>query len=221
MVTGVQTCALPISASKNQYDIYTELRLLGQIFGVEDKAEKLIKEIQQKIDEIVTKLRQANVTKKPKVLQLYGPPSWGLWSTGGDTFIHWLIVTAGGTNIAAKYSGWVQLDYEYILSQDPEIIIITVMKADPKSIYEEVVKSPLVNTSAWKNGRVYLFTEEADDALCRPSWRIVVALDILAHVIHPEVFGEIHRADVINIATMKLEAVATSLPTIAVAAEAV
>ncbi|MEM0026701.1 MAG: ABC transporter substrate-binding protein [Ignisphaera sp.] len=200
----IKTFFLICDAARSQYDIYADLMILGQIFGVESEAEELVNEIQQKIDSIANKL--VNVSK-PRVLQLAGPPSWGLWSAGGNTFIGWLIDVAGGSNIASGYSGWPQLSYEYILSEDPQIIIITAMGMDPKAIYEDVAKTPLVNTSAWKNGRVYLVTGEANDALSRPGPRIAEALEILAKLIHPEIFGEIQRADIINIATMKFDAV--------------
>jgi len=143
-----------------------------------------------------------NVTKKPKVLHLCGPPSWGLYSTGGDTFIHWLITTAGGINIASQYSGWPRLSYEYILSQDPEIIIVSVHDVDPKRVFEEMVQTPLTNTTAWKTGRVYVLLGEADDMISRPGPRIADVLTLIAKVIHPEVFGEVQRSDVVKLSSL-------------------
>jgi iron complex transport system substrate-binding protein len=136
------------------------------------------------------------------VLHLVGPPSWGLYSTGGDTFIHWLITTAGGINIASQYSGWPRLSYEYILSQDPEIIIIAVHDVDPKRIFEEIVQTPLTNTTAWKTGRVYVLLDEADDMISRPGPRIADALTLIAKVIHPEIFGEVQRPDVVKLSSL-------------------
>ncbi|MDK6028354.1 ABC transporter substrate-binding protein [Ignisphaera sp. 4213-co] len=204
---GIKTFFLTCDTAKDQYDIYKDLRLLGQIFGVEQKAEEVISNIDKKISSIINKL--VNVSR-PRVLQLAGPPSWGLWSAGGDTFIGWLIKTAGGSNIASTYSGWPQLSYEYILSKDPEVIIITAHDVDAKSVYKEVSSSPLVNTTAWKKGRVYLLTGEADDVLSRPGPRIAEALEILAKIIHPEIFGEITRSDVTNIVSMSFSLIDVS-----------
>ncbi|MEL9939617.1 MAG: ABC transporter substrate-binding protein [Ignisphaera sp.] len=215
---GIKTFFLICDAARNQYDIYADLMTLGQIFGVEDKAKEIVESMQRKIDEISSKLVNAS---KPRVLWLVGPPSWGLYSTGGDTFINWVITTAGGNNIASGYSKWPTLSYEFILSKDPEIIIVTVHDVDPKSVYQELVATPLVNTTAWKNGRVYLLMGEADDVVSRPGPRIVEALDILSKVIHPEIFGEVQRADVVNIAVANLEVLeigeAVSTPPIEVA----
>jgi len=197
---GVKTFFLRCNAAKDQYDIYADIRTISTIFGIEQKAEEVINSIQQKIDSITQRL--TNVTKKPKVLQLAGPPSWGLYSTGGDTFIHWLITTAGGINIASQYSGWPRLSYEYILSQDPEIIIVAVHDVDPKRIFEEIVQTPLTNTTAWKTGRVYVLLDEADDMISRPGPRIADALTLIAKVIHPEVFGEAQRPDVVKLSSL-------------------
>ncbi|MCC6046382.1 MAG: ABC transporter substrate-binding protein [Ignisphaera sp.] len=197
---GVKTFFLRCDAAKDQYDIYADIRTISTIFGIEQKAEEVINSIQQKIDSITQRL--TNVAKKPKVLHLVGPPSWGLYSTGGDTFIHWLITTAGGINIASQYSGWPRLSYEYILSQDPEIIIVAVHDVDPKRIFEEIVQTPLTNTTAWKTGRVYVLLDEADDMISRPGPRIADALTLIAKVIHPEVFGEVQRSDVVKLSSL-------------------
>jgi len=167
------------------------------IFDVEDRAEEVVNSIQQKINEIVSKL--AGVDRKPRVLRLVGPPSWGLYSTGGDTFIHWLITTAGGINIASQYSGWPRLSYEYILAQDPEVIIVAVHDVDPKAVIEEMAQTPLVNTTAWRNNRVYVLAGEADDMSSRPGPRIAEALTMFAQIIHPEIFDETQREDIVKI----------------------
>lgn len=206
---SIKTFFLMCNAAKNQYDIYMDIRTLGKVFGVEQRAEVVIESIQQRINSVTSRL--ANVTKKPKVLQLVGPPSWGLWSAGGDTFIGWLIVAAGGTNIASQYSGWVQLNYEFILAQDPEIIVITVHDVDPNRVLEEVSQSLLTNTTAWRRGQVYVLLDEADDMLSRPGPRIADALTILAQIIHPELFGEVQRADVVKLSTATAVAPVISL----------
>ncbi|MEM0500649.1 MAG: helical backbone metal receptor [Ignisphaera sp.] len=195
---GIKTAFLLCDNAKNQYDIYSDLYTLGVIFAVEERAKSVSDDIQRRLDETLLKLKEANVSKV-RVLVLIGPPSWGIYSAGGDTFIGWLIDRAGGINIAKAYSGWPQLDYEFILNNDPEVIIITSHGIDPKDLYNELLNTPIVKTSAWMNRKIYLFTDEANDVLCRPGPRIVTALEILAHILHPEVLGEIQRTDVYRI----------------------
>lgn len=195
---GIKTVFLLCDNAKNLYDIFSDLHVIGTIFGVEEKAKSISNELERKVSEISLKLKEANVSKR-RVLVLIGPPSWGIYSVGGDTFIGWLINSVNGINIAGVYSGWPRLDYEFILHNDPEVIIITAHGIDPKEIYKELSNTPIARTSAWLEERVYLFTDEANDVLSRPGPRIVTALEILAHILHPEVFGELQRVDVYRV----------------------
>ncbi|NAZ12989.1 MAG: ABC transporter substrate-binding protein [Desulfurococcales archaeon] len=192
---GLKTVFLLCDSAKDQYDIYRDLRLIASIFNRDDVAESLIKTIDKKINDVIEKLKTQNVSK-PNVLILLGPPSWGLWSAGGNTFISWLITTAGGVNIASQYSGWPQLDYEYILSKNPEIIIITAHGINMSQLKKELEQTPLSKTKAWTDGKIYLLSGDANDMVLRPGPRIADALDMLSKIIHPEIFGELSRSDV-------------------------
>jgi iron complex transport system substrate-binding protein len=192
---GLKTVFLLCDSAKDQYDVYRDLRLIASIFNREDVAESLIKTIDKKINDVIGKLKTQNISK-PNVLILLGPPSWGLWSAGGNTFISWLITTAGGVNIASQYSGWPQLDYEYILSKNPEIIIITAHGINMSQLKKELEQTPLSKTKAWTDGKIYLLSDEASDIVLRPGPRIADALDMLSKIIHPEIFGELSRSDV-------------------------
>jgi len=187
----------------NVRDIVSDIQLLGLVFNVTDRASKLSEEILNYVKDISAKIeeaKKANKTTVKRVLVLLGPPSMGLWSTGSGTFIDYLIKVAGGVNILSKYHGWIQVGYEEIIKADPEVIIITVMgtREDALKILEEVKNSPLNATSAVRSGRVYVLIGEADDVLCRPGPRITIALDILVRILHPKVFGEVERDDVIT-----------------------
>ncbi|MEM4775347.1 MAG: ABC transporter substrate-binding protein, partial [Sulfolobales archaeon] len=109
---------------------------------------------------------------------------------GGNTFISWLITTAGGVNIAAKFAGWPMLDYEYILSHDPDVIIISAMGSDYATLSKEISETPLAQTKAFKTGRVYLVDQEANDVLVRPGPRLGLAIRVMASILFPDVFGE-------------------------------
>ena len=201
---GLNVIFLKSNTARNAYDIYQDIMLVASVFNVEDKARKLIDDIQSTIDNVIQTLVKANATPV-KTLIILGPPSWGLWTTGGDTFIDYVITTSGGVNIASKYSGWVKLDYEEVLAQDPEVIIVSIMgtREDAEKIFNDIANSPLNQTTAFKNERVYVFIGEADDVLMRPGPRISTAIKILSQVLHPEVFGEINRSDVIKMSSQK------------------
>jgi len=184
-------------------DILSDIGLIAQIFHVEKKAEEISNELSAQVRSIVKKLAEANVTKV-KVLVLLGPPSWGYWSAGSGTFINYIINVAGGTNIAAKYHGWVMLSLEDIVSENPDVIVVSLMASseEAKKVLEDIMSSELANVNAVRKGKVYVLIGEANDVLMRPGPRIIEAVKIMAQILHSDVFGEISRDDVIKPETL-------------------
>ncbi len=204
---GLKVVFLRADNARNAYDVYQDIILVASIFDVEEKAKKIIDNIQSTIDNITSTLVRANATPA-RTFIILGPPSWGLWTSGGDTFIDYVVSVSGGVNIAKKYSGWVKLDYEEVLAQDPEVIIVGIMGSheDAENVLNDIANSPLNQTTAYKNGNIYVFTGDADDVLTRPGPRISLAVEILSHVLHPELFGEINRSDVVKMSRQETSA---------------
>ncbi|OYT60322.1 MAG: hypothetical protein B6U75_02040, partial [Desulfurococcales archaeon ex4484_217_1] len=170
-------------------DILLDIMLVAKVFNVEDNGAKLIQNISEQLITIEEKVKEAS---KVKTLVLLGPPSLGLWTVGSGKFLNDIIHRAGGINIAEKYYGWIQLSLEEVISADPEVIIVLVMGTteDAKAVINEIVNSELSETSAVKNGRVYVLIGEADDIVSRPGPRVAKATLLLAKIIHPDIFGE-------------------------------
>ncbi len=184
----------------NLIDIYNDILLIGEALNATDKAYEIVTKIKEMISSISDKLAKVNVTQR-KVLILLGPPTYGLWTTGSGTFIDELIRICGGINIASKYHGWIQISKEEILVQNPDIIIVTVMgtKEDAVKVIEEIMSPEMgLDVNAVKNKEIYVLIGEADDLLCRPGPRVAEAVKMLASIIHPEVFGEVGREDVVS-----------------------
>lgn len=199
---GLRVVYLKAGSAQNVYDVYRDIRLVAKIFGVEQHAEEVISRIEEEISSVSSKLAEVNATPV-KVLILLGPPTWGLWTAGGGTFIDYVIGAAGGVNIAGRYSGWVQLSYEDIVSADPDVIIITAMGVNPRDVLSEIAGTPLNQTSAFRNGNIYVFTGEADDLLSRPGPRIGDAVVLVAKTLHPDVLGEVGREDVVKLGSQQ------------------
>lgn len=177
--------------ARNDEEVFRDIMIIASIFGVEDRARELIDDIKNEISSVVNQLQALNITR-PKVLVLLGPPSWGLWSVGGDTYLGWIIEKVGGVNIADRYSGWPQLSIEYVLEQDPEVIIITLTDTEinVEDVINEIRGSYLSETKAFKEGRIYVVAQEANDILVRPGPRIGKAVNLMAQILHPKIFGE-------------------------------
>jgi iron complex transport system substrate-binding protein len=108
-------------------------------------------------------------------------------SVGTPTFIHELIVLAGGTNLASGPIPYPRFSREQVLALSPEVFIITSMAR--AAVFEKVKAewSQWPNLPAVRNKRIYL---EDSNLFDRPTPRLVGGLELLVRLIHPELFEE-------------------------------
>ena len=160
-------------------EIYEAVELLGNVTNKEDQAQKAIIEMEEKINSIQEKVKNK---EKPRVLYIVW---WDpLITTGNGTFIGELITLGGGENIFADTQGWPQVSVEEVIGRNPEIIILPPSAGITAN---ELCDSPLANTDAVKNGRVY--TLSSDDIVARQSPRVVEGLEEIARFLHPDAFN--------------------------------
>lgn len=194
---NVSVAYLRGSGCRDIYDIINDIKLVGMLLNATGKAEELSNFIKGRVEGVISKVSSASL-KRPKVLFLAGPPSEGLYSAGGNTYVGYIIESSGGVNIARDLMGWPLLSYEKILAEDPDFIIITSMDGNIAKIKEELSKTPLSATKAFRNGDIYLIFGEAGDVLVRPGPRVYLAVEFMSKVLHPEIFGRVERSDIVK-----------------------
>lgn len=160
--------------------VLESIMLVGKMTGKEKEAEALVAEMQKRIDAVA---RAVEGRKKPRV---FWELSSDLWTVGPGSFVHDIIVRAGGENIATGQP-YLQITSEAIISADPEVIIL----ADHP--YGEdagtVAKRPgWDKITAVKEGRIIELTQEQVDIVSRPGPRVVDALELVAKILHPDAF---------------------------------
>lgn len=148
---------------------------LGSAVCEQENAEKLVNSLTGNIEQI----KKRELTYNPTVLYLF--PSF--FTAGINTTIDDLITSAGGINVGALagIDGNKKISREYILSVDPEIIIIGSYSPDEEN-FIELLRSDKVlgNLSAIKNGNVY--TIETSH-LTTVSHHIIKGIQELADII--------------------------------------
>lgn len=107
-------------------------------------------------------------------------------SAGTSTFIHELIVAAGGRNLAAGATPYPRFSREQVLALAPEILIITSMARG--ELFQKVKREWMAwpELPAVQSGRVLILDS---DVLDRPGPRMVDGLEQLFGIIHPELAG--------------------------------
>ncbi len=167
-------------------NIYWDIALVGQLTGKETEAAQLVESMQARVDAVVA--RTSTAAETPTVFyEVDG--SWNEnkpWTAGYGTFQDSLINLAGGISIAAARSGWYEMSIEEILDADPDIIIL-------EDFQFGVTPETVASRSAWAGLKAVaegdMHPVEDPNLTSRPGPRIVDGLEMLAKMIHPELFS--------------------------------
>jgi iron complex transport system substrate-binding protein len=165
----------------NLAGIVTNLRLLGQIENVPEKAEAAVKTFQDKLDEVSAKIKTASA--KPRVFYELDPT---LYTVGPGSFIDEIITRAGGQNIVTDASNpYPQLNQEAVISKDPEVILVG-DDTGGTDTPEIISARPGWNViSAVKNKRVFAVSA---DLVNRPGPRAALGVEEVAKLLYPDLF---------------------------------
>ncbi len=167
-------------------DIFENIKTVGEICGVSVKAEEVVLKLKERLDAVRAKTE--NLKKRPRVFMLewLEPP----FAPG-----HWTpeqVEIAGGDCVMGKAGEKsVTTTFEEIAAAAPEILVLI-----PCGYYAADILRQLPNTAfpeyfreipAVKNGEVWAL--DATSYFSRPAPRVVEGAEILAKILHPEIFG--------------------------------
>jgi len=171
----------------NLEDIVENIRLVGKIAGRTAQAEKLTSQLSERMEKVKEKTR--TVPRRPRVafLEWLRPP----WIGG-----HWIpqmIDYAGGIdNLGTLGKPSRKVEWKEIVEYEPEIMILSPCGYDVKQVLAEVhtlsAYSNWDDIPAFRTSNIYAVNASA--YFSRPGPRIVNGLELLAHIIHPELFPE-------------------------------
>jgi len=168
---------------KNLETVMQTILQIGELLKAEQKANLLVKDMRSRILRI--KSLVSKTTHRPRVFYQIGISP--IVSIGTHTFMHELIVLAGGINLAQGPVAYPRFSREQVLALAPEVFIITSMAR--MAVFEQVKAewSRWPNMPAVRNNRIFL---EDSNLFDRPTPRLVDGLELLVRLIHPELFKE-------------------------------
>lgn len=161
-------------------DIFDYLDIIGQLVNRSDQAAALTAQIESDLDSIAQLVEGA--TRPSVYYEIDASP----FSVGPDSFIGQLIALAGGeTIVTAEMGDFPMLDPEFIVAQDPDMIILASAPYG-ESIETLQARPGWQGLSAIADGRVVELTEAQNDLTARPGPRIADVVRFFAQMFHPD-----------------------------------
>src|SRR5712692_1337027 len=170
---------------KSLEEIFANLRELGGATGRLKEAEKLIAAGRVRFEKLASATR--NLSHRPRVFCM----EWldPVYCSG-----HWMpemVEIAGGVDaLSRKGADSVRIPWDDVLEWAPEVLIITPCGFNLDKVIEQTPQ--LFGYPGWsklpavRDGRVY--AGDANSYFARPGPRVVDGTELLAHLIHPDLF---------------------------------
>jgi iron complex transport system substrate-binding protein len=167
-------------------DIFDNIKLVGKLCGVSEKAAAVVAGFEQRLDEIRRKTAKLKTRPRTFLLEWLEPPfAPGHWAPEQAEI-------AGATCLLGQRAEKsVTTTYQAIYESKPETIVLI-----PCGYYTSDILRQLENTvfpanwhelPAIENGEVWAL--DATSFFSRPGPRVVDGVEILAKIFHPDVFG--------------------------------
>ena len=167
-------------------DVINNIRTVGRATGAEEKADEIAEGMEARIEAV--KAKAADADTKPSVLHV----EWADPLMCGGHWVPEMVDLAGGSNtFGDKDTGTFKLEWDEVVERQPDIIVMMPCGFDVKRGLEDV---PILSErEGWKdlpavrNDRVYVVDASAYTSRSGP--RLVTGLEIMAEMIHPELFS--------------------------------
>lgn len=192
-VAGAQVVSLEPNTIE---DIFANIKTVGELCGVSEKAEEVVADLRERLARLREKSTQAATRPKVFMLEWLEPP----FAPG-----HWVpeqVEFAGGACLlgeAGKKS--VATTYEKIIETAPDCLVLIpcgyyaadILRQLPNTIFPESFRE----IPAVKNGEIWAL--DATAYFSRPAPRVVDGAEILAKIVHPEIFGAPSESEAVRV----------------------
>lgn len=180
-------CRIVSLEPNNLRQILDNILTVGEVTGKEERARAVTLSLQERIDKVSA--IAAHAASRPRVfcMEWIDPPM-----AGG----HWvpeMIRLAGGTDeLGNENAASIVISWERVVEYAPEVLVVMPCGFKIERTRGEIDLLP-ARVAGWydlpavRAGRVYIV--DSPSYFSRPGPRIVSGLEILAEIIHPELFS--------------------------------
>ena len=168
-------------------EIFDNVRDLGGATGRAEEAEKLVADCQMRLERLARQTQTVSTRPKVFCMEWLDP----VYASG-----HWvpeLVKIAGGIDeLGRERDESVRVSWDEIAAWAPEVLVIMPCGFNLQQTMKQIWSvfgyrnSPFFDLPAVRNGKVYAV--DANSFFARPGPRVVEGAELLARLIHPELF---------------------------------
>ncbi len=165
-------------------EIFASIGQIGQATGTEERARRLITQLKERVSTVSRKAAQA--CYEPRVFSIEGVNPL---VAGGNWLPEMRILAGGRDDVFSPGCSAQRISWDLVLKTDPEVFVIALCSSPiSRSIREAewlTRQEGWCDLSAVRNDRVYVCEHVY---FSRPGPRVVTGLQILAQLLHPDIF---------------------------------
>ncbi|MCX6676638.1 MAG: ABC transporter substrate-binding protein [Methanothrix sp.] len=197
----------------NQEEMDGSIKIFGELFNRRAEANGLIEWYHGYVDLVEERTRGLSASDRPRTL-FYNYPESNyplLKASNSLSGENTMIVKAGGINIAENLnssSGVAEAEWEWLMSENPDIIVSNVVAAETKSGYSandtaldfmKKIRDTLLNdsainsTAAGKNGRIFIICTDLNRGPMQAAGTV-----FMAKLLHPELFEDLDPQSILK-----------------------
>jgi iron complex transport system substrate-binding protein len=183
-ITTIEELGLTVYYQEDPVDfegLYDNINAIGSLIGYEEEAADFVKSLEARVYVVLEAM--AAVEEKPVVfVEIDATDPANPWTTGGGTFVDYILTTGGGQNAAADIEGaYAQMSAEALIQVNPDVILLTDY-VSPEMVAERPGWDVI---AAVQNDAVFPFDPYLFNV---PGPRLVDGLEEVARLLHPELF---------------------------------
>jgi iron complex transport system substrate-binding protein len=164
-------------------EVYETISLIGTATGEKEKAETLLADMKEKVEDIKTKA-QAIKEEDKKTVFVEVSPAPELYAAGKNTFIDEMLQIINAKNTVTE-EGWPKMESEAIIKSNPEVIVTTHGYYTPEPVKNVTSREGWQNITAVKENRV---VDVHSDKVTRTGPRLTEGVEELAKAVYPDIF---------------------------------
>jgi iron complex transport system substrate-binding protein len=184
-------CPKLVSLSPNDLaDIWKDFELVAEALDVPERGEEVVRSLRGRIDAIAQ--RAQGLADRPSVACI----EWIDPLMAAGNWMPELVERAGGVDLlgqAGKHSPW--MTWDELVARDPDVLVFLPCGFDIARARQDL--PVLTARPEWPGlrgvQRRKVFVADGNQYFNRPGPRIVESLEILAEILHPEVFAFGHE----------------------------